>query len=248
MHRFFLPPGSISGEEVHFPAETARQIHHVLRLQPGQDVIVLDNLGGEFTVSLTRVDARQVSGQVSARRPVSSEPDIHLTLYIALTQREKFELILQKCTEIGAAAFVPVISARSLVQDPAEANRKLPRWQAILREAAEQSSRGRIPDLAQPLRFEDAIRTAGSSHDLALIPWEQEAVLSLHAAIARAALPAAPRLAVLIGPEGGWAVKEVELARQHHWLPVTLGPRILRMETAALVSAALILLAPPAGN
>ncbi len=240
MHRFFLPPTSFQPGSVSFPPDLAHQITSVLRLSPGQTVIVLDGQGREYEIELTQVDRSQTAGRILSDRPAAGEPPIRLTLYLALSRREKFEWMLQKCTEVGASAFVPVITSRTLVQDSRDAAKKLERWQRILREAAEQSRRGRIPDLHPPLRFDAAL--AGAHHDLKLIPFEGEHTVSLRQALGPLPLvQGESSAAVFIGPEGGFSDEEILAARQSGFQPITLGRRILRMETAAVVAAALLI-------
>jgi 16S rRNA (uracil1498-N3)-methyltransferase len=240
MHHFFLPPENIQADIVQFPPDTARQMALVLRLQPGEHVIALDGLGMEYEVELLQVSRAGVQGRVMDRRPARGEPAARITLYLALTQREKFEWMLQKCTEVGAAAFVPVISSRSLVQERGDAAKKLERWGRIVREAAEQSQRGIVPEVREPVRFDAALRE-GASYHLRLIPWEGEHATGLRQALAGLQNISSPTLAVFIGPEGGFSAEEIEAARGTGFQPVTLGKRILRMETAAVVAAALIL-------
>jgi 16S rRNA (uracil1498-N3)-methyltransferase len=181
-----------------------------------------------------------VHGQVVAVHPAGGEAAARITLYLALTGREKFEWMLQKCTEVGAAAFVPVISSRALVQDGRDAAKKLERWERIVREAAEQSRRGILPPVHPPLAFEAALQRA-QPDALRLIAWEGEHSLTLRAALAPSKAAPAPTIAVFIGPEGGFSEAEIEAARAAGVQPVTLGERILRMETAAVVAAALVL-------
>jgi 16S rRNA (uracil1498-N3)-methyltransferase len=240
MHRFFLPPDHFKTDTISFPPDTARQMALVLRLQPGERVIALDGLGMEYEVELLQVSRTGVQGRVTDRRAVRGEPAARITLYLALTQREKFEWMLQKCTEVGAAAFVPVISSRSLVQERGDAAKKLERWGRIVREAAEQSQRGIVPEVRAPVKFEAALQD-GSSYHLRLIPWEGEQAAGLRQALAGLQNASSPTLAVFIGPEGGFSAEEIEAARGAGFQPVTLGRRILRMETAAVVAAALIL-------
>jgi 16S rRNA (uracil1498-N3)-methyltransferase len=173
MHHFFLPPDQFRTDTISFPPDTARQMALVLRLQPGERVIALDGLGMEYEVELLQVGRAGVQGRVMDRRPARGEPAARITLYLALTQREKFEWMLQKCTEIGAAAFVPVITSRSLVQERGDAAKKLERWGRIVREAAEQSQRGIVPEVRAPVKFEAALRE-GLAYHLRLIPWEGE--------------------------------------------------------------------------
>ncbi len=242
MQRFFLTPDCITETTVTFPEDISHQIRHVLRMQPGDPVIVLDNRGSEYDVTLLEPSGKQVQGQVTAKRPAPGEPEVELTLLLCLSQREKFEVMLQKCTELGASGFLPVISSRSLVQSGKDFDKKLVRWQRILTEAAEQSGRGRVPTLQAPVKLEEALRFAEGTPILRLIPHTQGNSHSLRQALgANEGSGAGCRAAVLIGPEGGFSEAEVESAIQAGFTPVTLGPRVLRMETAAVAVTALVM-------
>jgi 16S rRNA (uracil1498-N3)-methyltransferase len=238
MHRFFLPTTSIQSGQVTFTEAVSRQMAQVLRLKADAMVIVLDGTGNEYQVRLTSVDTHSSEGWIESTSTCLSEPKTQVTLYLCLTQREKFEWILQKCTEVGVTVFVPVISSRSLIQDPREVENKFERWQRILQEAAEQSHRGRVPVLEKPLNYSAAVKQASSSNACCLIPWEEETSLSLRDAMKS---HNSDQVVLLIGPEGGFSKEEVDLACQHGFSSVTLGKRILRMETAAVVASALVL-------
>lgn len=238
MHRFFLPPESFSSGEVTFPPEQARQIARVLRLKPGLQVWALDGCGMEARVELTQVEASQVHGQIIAQQPALGEPRVELMMYLCLSQREKFEWMLQKCTEVGAVSFVPVISSRSLVQSAAETEHKRERWERILQEAAEQCGRGKVPQLQAVMNFPKALETARASGARCILPWEEERSCSLQQALS-GEKPA--RVALLIGPEGGFSEEEAAEAVRAGFQLATLGRRILRAETAAVVAAALTL-------
>lgn len=244
MHRFFVPTSNIEKAAVYFPMEISRQIATVLHLRAGNQVIVLDNAGNEYEVALEIVAPRTTEGRILSSRAAEGEPRTRLTLYLGLTQREKFEWMLQKCTEIGAVEFVPVITSRSLVQSSEESRSKLDRWRRILKEASEQSGRGRIPTLAAPLRLNEALEQFQSQSIPGLIAWEEEKSMRITPAldaIRQAEGETNPRLALFIGPEGGFAEEEIIQARAAGLVPVTLGKRILRMETAAIAAAAIIL-------
>lgn len=238
MHRFFLPPDSFVSDEIHFPEAVARQIANVLRLKPDSEVIVLDGKGMEFKVQLLEVAARQVNGRILSAQAAQGEPLTRVKMLLCLTQREKFEWMLQKCTEIGASSFVPVISSRSLLQSVSEAQSKYERWQKILCEAAEQSHRGRIPALEPVLKFSQLAASQPDPAVCRLIPWEDEKGTPLRQALTQSN---AAEVEILIGPEGGFSADEVQQAKTAGFIPVTLGPRILRMETAAMTAAALVL-------
>lgn len=220
-----------------FPAETAHQIRRVLRLRTGERIVCLDNQGGECFVELMEITDDQVKGHVLERQPASGEPAVQLHMLLCLAQREKFEWMLQKCTEVGASEFTPVLSSRSLVQDPRSLENKYTRWMKILQESAEQSGRGMIPRLHRPEPIEAALRQTISHSDLCLLAWEGEKARRLIAALEGQKRNA--RVTELIGPEGGLSTAEADLAAGMGWETVSLGRRILRMETAAVVSAAL---------
>ena len=237
MHRFFVDPQNFTGDRVVFPAEMAHQIRNVLRLRVDSAVVVLDNSGAEYEVLLRQVDKQQVVGEAVAKRPSPNEPTVHLTLYQSLMKRDKFEWVLQKGTEIGVSQFVPVVTRRSLVQDVDIQANKQARWHKILTEAAEQSRRGRVPTLQPPQTLAQVL--AEHPTQPGLIAWEEEGSLSVRGALREGERPS--HISLFIGPEGGFVAEEVEAAQAAGIRAITLGKRILRAETAALVAAALVL-------
>lgn len=241
MHRFFIPQahGYNVGQTLVLPEEPAHQVRHVLRMRPDDQILVLDNQGRQYTVTLEKVTRDVVFGEVTAQAAASGEPSVHLTLYQAWLKRDNFEWILQKGTELGVARFVPVVTRRSVIRETAVKPNKLSRWQRIITEAAEQCGRARLPELAEPLTLEDAFAQAQRS--LAFIPWEEAQSGSVRQALATASAASAPEIALFIGPEGGFDPEEVAAAQENGIRPVTLGPRVLRSETAAIVAAALFL-------
>lgn len=228
MHHFFV--NDLRSERAIFSDEQAHQIAHVLRMRPGERVKVLDNAGWQYVAELAEV-GRRVTAVLRQKQPAANEPSSQLTLYQALLKRDNFEWVLQKGTEIGVSRFVPLITARTVAHLP----KKSDRWQRILTEAAEQSRRGRIPELAAPLPLAEAWPAAATA-DLALLPWEDATEQTIPQAL-QGIRPSS--IAIFIGPEGGWTETEVRDGRGHGLIPVTLGPRILRAETAAIVATAL---------
>ena len=244
MHRFFLPPEHFVQHQVTFPPPQARQIRQVLRLSPGQRVVALDDLGWAYELELVEVSPSAVHAWVVRKFPAPGEPRTHLTMLVCLSQREKFEWILQKCTEVGVSAFVPVLSARSLVRSASQVENKLERWHSILREAAEQCGRGRIPVLHSPLSVVDAMQIVdpgGCPPNLKLMAWEAEPSVSLTHALQKCDPDKPQHVHILIGPEGGFTPEEASLAQNMGYHIISLGSRIMRMETAAIVSAAITL-------
>jgi 16S rRNA (uracil1498-N3)-methyltransferase len=241
-YRFFVAPEALRGDEVVLADEAlARQLAQVLRLAPGDQITLLDGAGMRYRVEISALTRAGLRGRILDRAEEHGEARAHVTLYQALARAERFELVLQKATELGVAAIVPLASERSSVE-ASEAGRKYERWGRIVREAAEQSRRARLPTLEAALLFEEACARAAEA-ELALLLWEGEAE-ALGAVLRRqlAAGTGPPaRAAILSGPEGGWSAREVAVAREHGIVPVSLGPRTLRAETAPLVALSLVL-------
>ena len=239
MNRFFVDPNDIQGDDVHLSKAQVHQIYHVLRLRTGDRIVVLDNAGSEFEVELAAPSPRQVEGRILARRAAQGEPDVDLVLHQGLLARDKFEHVLQKGTEVGVKRFVPVITERSIVQDSrAFTNDRVERWQRIITEAAEQSGRGLIPQLRPPIRLEQALAEHGGV-DVHLMGCPGPGGQSLHAVLATTPRPKA--VSLCIGAEGGFTEREVDLARSAGWKVFSLGRRVLRTETAAVVASGLVL-------
>jgi len=241
-HRFFIPPEWLTGNAVAIAGPQAHQIARVLRMRPGDRLVVLDDSGWEFEVHLLAVQPELVRGEVVSQRLAAGEPHTHITLYQGMLKSDRFEFVLQKGTELGIGQFVPLVTARTVALDRDAPGKKHPRWQSIIQEAAEQCRRGRKPALRPAMPFAQACEEASRFTGLKLLPWEEESQTSLRSAL-RAADPASKEAAVhlFVGPEGGLTQDEVDMARGFGLLPVTLGRRILRAETAGLVAVAAIL-------
>ena len=161
MHRFFLLNHSLAVNQPVDLSPIRHQLHQVLRLQLGDRIVLLDGQGGVFTTQITHLDAKQGTGLILEQTAVTTEPQTHITLYQCSLKADKFEWVLQKGTELGAASFVPVISERSIVRPAAALEKKYNRWQKIVLEAAEQSGRGRLPSLKPPLTLTEAGKQCG---------------------------------------------------------------------------------------
>ena len=243
MNRFFVSPDRIAGKDIVFPADLTHQILHVLRLKDGDWVEVLDNRGQGFRVLLVfKEDESQVFGEIQEKIPVISEPSVKITLYFGLSNREKIEWIIQKGTEIGVSAFSPFISQRTLVRSSSISEKRRVRWERIVREAAEQSKRFRLPELNSPEALDTCFSIAQQLHDLNFIAWEgapsdgQKLNEKLKDFKGKT-------VGLFVGPEGGFSEGEVKRAQEAGFRVVSLGKRILRMETAAIVFPALVLFA-----
>jgi 16S rRNA (uracil1498-N3)-methyltransferase len=238
--RFFVAPAVLADPtQVVLPPEVANQARAVLRLRPGDTVTLLDGTGDAAEVRLTAISREAVVGQIISLGPVRTEPRTQLILYQGLLKAAKFEWIAQKGTELGIAALVPVLCARSVVEAVSAA--KLARWRTILTEAAEQSDRGRVPTLQTPMTLTDALTTLPSGATT-LLAYEDLARTTTPAPSIAQALQASPAtVRIFIGPEGGFTSAEIALAQAQGVQLVTLGPRILRAETAAIVAMTLIM-------
>ena len=233
MHRFFLPPDAFRGDQVTFPPDIARQIRSVLRLHRGEEVLALDGRGNAFRVALTHVEKGQAGGRILERMVAGGEPAGELVLCQAISKGERFEWVLQKGTELGVTTFQPIITKRTLRRQPGEGRWK--RWRRIIREAAEQSGRGKLPLLLTPISFDEALAGVQGMGILPAVMAEQPV---------RAALDAASwPVTLFVGPEGGFEPEEVVKARSAGVMTVTLGPRILRTETAAIALVTLTMAA-----
>lgn len=239
-YRFFVPASCFDGDQVEInDPDLARQIGTVLRLGAGDQIVLLDGSGSQSIVRLSEVGKGRVRAIVEQQSLAGGEPQLALTLYVGLMRAERFEWLLQKGTELGVTAFVPVLCERS-ISDGAIGTAKLARWQRIIREAAEQCRRGRLPQLELPISFEQACVAAASSGH-ALLLWEGQGAQPIGAVLRALPGQTAPAISLLSGPEGGLTDAEHSQASRHAVIPVTLGPRTLRAETAPLAAAAVAL-------
>ncbi len=246
MNRFFLEKSPDRQGQVTFASEDRSHIARVLRLRPGDSVLAVFG-GAEYQVELTQVGAGGVTGLVRAELRPHREPEIRVTLVQGLPKGDKMETIIQKGTEIGAAAFWPAQAERSVVKlDRGKAAGRRERWQKVAREAAQQSGRLTVPEVLPVGDLSEILAEIGRCRALALMLYEGEPAVGL-----RQALEQLSRTAVgaeglrecflVIGPEGGLTEAEVAVARQAGIIPATLGPRILRTETAGPAALAAIL-------
>lgn len=237
IHRFFIAEPVIANKQITLPGEISHQITKVLRLHPQEKIVVFDKTAREHEITLTVIDYRETMGIVENIQQNTAESETKVVLYQALIPREKFEDVLEKTTEIGVSTFVPLETARTLVRKKDVDEKKQNRWQKIIQEATEQSERGVLPSLLEPLSFFEAIQQA-AQQGKALIAWERgEDMQSSLDTFSQEK----QTISIFIGPEGGFTKEEIAFAKDNGITPVTLGKRILRSETAAVVFASLVL-------
>lgn len=234
-HRFFVEPNCIRKDHVLLKGPVSWQISRVLRAKIGQEVVVLDNSGWEYSVILEKVMDGEVLGVISGKNVTDGEPDVLLTLYQAVLKADRFEYVLQKGTELGVSKFVPLVCERSIprIGGNSKSTERDKRWRRIILEAAEQSNRSRLPVLSQSQPFRMATESVSGP---AMILWERELDMSIHLFLSEKLNQSSKEINIFTGPEGGFTMEEVRNAEMNAVEPVTLGKRILRSETAAIAS------------
>ncbi|HEV2828598.1 MAG TPA: 16S rRNA (uracil(1498)-N(3))-methyltransferase [Pyrinomonadaceae bacterium] len=242
--RFFAPVSAFDSDfaNVSLAQDEARHLREVLRLKAGDEVYVFDGKGKEFhcRIEESRRDTAQlkVIAEIAPARP---ESPLALTLAVALLKGEKFDLVVQKATELGVVRVVPVVTklADIRLRDESDAAKRVARWQRIALEAAKQSGRAVVPDVGAPVSFATLIHQAGNEPRASRLMFSERDGQSLKDAMSRLTSKP-PDLTALVGSEGGWVDEELETARQAGWTIVTLAGRTLRAETAAIAVAVLL--------
>ena len=244
MQRYFIAPEQFAESRSRITGEDAHHILNVMRAKAGEQLIVSDGLGREAIATITALSKAEVTVEVGERRDALSEPKLAITVAQAMPKGDKMETVIQKGTEIGAGRFIPFMSERTIVQyDAKKEGKRLERWTKIAKEAAEQAHRGRIPAI-EPVRSWKGLLQTVSSFDAVFLCYEKETNLELRAQLNRLKANqgnGTVSVMVVIGPEGGFSEKEIEEAEAAGCRTISLGKRILRTETAALVALSCIL-------
>lgn len=233
--RFHAPPSAFTQTTVTLATDEARHLRDVLRLKPGDEVYVFDGLGHEFrsTVSNVRRDAAElrIDAEVDPAKP---ESQLQLNLCVALLKGEKFDLVVQKATELGVTKVTPLITQHADIhlRDASDATKRVARWLRIALEAAKQSGRAFVPEISRPVAFAEALEVEGMGVMFSERGGDQWETLVNQ--------PLTRTVMALVGSEGGWSDEEIEAARARDFHVVTLGGRILRAETAAIAVAVLM--------
>ena len=237
--RLHIPQALSAGLVLDLPEGAARHVQ-VLRLQPGDALLLFDGRGGQWTAEVLAMGRRQVSARVLAHQPLDCELPRAVTLALGMPANERMDTLVEKATELGAARIVPLLCERSVLRLAGErAERKAAHWQAIAVAACEQSGRNRVPEVAVPLALKDWLAQDAAASASAL-----RGVLSLDAGAQAlgqwlaAAAPAPQPLTLLSGPEGGLSPAELALAAARGFRPISLGARVLRADTAPLAALA----------
>lgn len=237
--RFFVSSDQITDTTAAIRGDVARQIYRVLRLRPGDAICLLDGSGLEYDAEIVSLSKDEVTATIKDSRQCDLEPRVRLTLAVCLPKSDRMELIVQKGTELGISECIVVDSERVVSRPSASAlEGRLTRWRRIAAESAEQSGRAVAPEVSGPVSVGDLARLV-AGHDLALVAWEEERRTSL-GHVLRESRPARSAL-VVIGPEGGLAGGEVENLTTAGAKSVSLGKRLLRVDTAAIAACAIVM-------
>ena len=246
--RFYAPPTSFGPDEksARLGSEETRHLRDVLRLHPGDEIYVFNGAGREFhcSVEVVAKDSTELR-VISEVEPAHSESPLHLTLAVALLKGEKFDLVIQKATELGVKRIMPLVTERGDVRlrHNDDALKRVARWRRIASEAAKQAGRALVPEITAPLKLRSLLMSPGKETQPGMesvhLMFAECSGTSLEGAMKSSARKPTEVVA-LVGPEGGWTDEELELARAGGWQIVTLGGRTLRAETAAIVAATLL--------
>lgn len=236
--RFYCPGPFAAGRPVALPAQAAHHALRVLRLRPGDEVVLFDGMGGEWPGHMMEAarGGQELQVMPSAWRDVERESPLKLTLAQALAAADKMDWVVQKAVELGAAAIVPIEAARSVVRLSSErAEKRLLHWRQVMMSACEQCGRNRLPTIASLLDLPHYLAQPAGENETRLL-------LSPHQGQRLSTLPRpAGGVTLLVGPEGGFAKEEERAARSAGFQAVALGPRVLRTETAGIAAIAAIM-------
>ena len=243
MHHFFTEPSQIGEREIILTGPDVNHIKNVLRMCPGEEILISDGQGTDYRCKLAVINDTSVTASILWRLDGNAELPSQITLFQGLPKGDKLEFIIQKCVELGVSRIVPVHTRRTIVKlDEKKEQARRKRWMAISESAAKQSGRGVVPEIGAMIDFSEALREAAAL-DVCLIPYELATGMEQTRKVCANIRPG-QSIGIFIGPEGGFEEEEVRKAVAEGAEPITLGKRILRTETAgmALISVLAYLL------
>jgi len=238
MRKIFVDKEKIKENFAYIEGKDTHHIINVLRLKKGDEIVISDG-STEYQTSIYGVEKNRVILFLESKLQSNTESSIEIALFQGLPKSDKMELIIQKCTEIGVKKFIPIITRYSVVDiKNSNLNKKIERWNKISREACKQSGRTSLPEICMPISFEEALKQI-EEFDLCIIPYEKEKTLKLKEVLD--GVKNIKKVAIFVGPEGGFSEEEVDLALRYSAKLVSLGPRILRTETAAISVCSIVM-------
>lgn len=243
MNKFFVEPSKVITEDNTIIIDSSIDVKHiikVLRMNEGQQLLISNSIGKDYLCEIVSMDKSNINCRIIRDDLKSNESPINITLFQCLPKGAKMEMLLQKNVEVGVSRFIPVASKRCVVklEDKKKTKNKVDRWNKIVREAAMQSKRSLVPFVENPINLKE-IEKITSELDILLVPYEDEDMRYIRDLdISR---EGSSNVGIVIGPEGGFASEEIEYLKSIGGEIVTLGPRILRTETAGIVASSLVL-------
>ena len=242
MQHFFIEPSQAEGEWIRLNGSDVNHMKNVLRMHAGERVTVSDGAGKTYQCVIDSYEDKEAVLKIESQEESSTELPSRIYLFQGLPKQEKMEWIVQKSTELGAAAIAPVAMIRSVVKlEGKDAAKKTERWQKIAREAVKQCARVNAPEVKMPRKLA-AMKDELNALDVLIVPWEDARDGSIADCLAPFKAKERVSIGILIGPEGGIAPEEAEwLTHEAGAKLVTLGPRILRTETAAIASQTIVM-------
>lgn len=246
MSRFFVEPENIG--EKNIIIDNREDLHHmmkVLRLSAGDEIEVSDSVEWEYTAELLYLDSDSAEARIIDKQRFTTEPEVQVTLFQGIPKQGKMETIVQKCVELGVHAVIPVFMDRTVVVDKGNFGKKVQRWQKVSDEAVKQCKRGLIPQVFDPMKMPEVLTTFGV-FDLMLFPYENEDGTTIKDVLRKVResnewLEGRKRIAVIIGPEGGFSDKEAADIVAAGGRSVSLGKTTLRTETAGMATLAMVM-------
>lgn len=242
MYKFFINEEQIKENTIKITGEDVNHIKNVLRLEVEERICICSKeTSKSFNCKITSLEKDEVRCEKLEEILETTEPNTYIHIFQGLPKADKFEWIIEKCTEIGVKEITPVIMKRTIVKlDEKDKDKKLSRWQKVAEVAAKQSKRDCILNVNPIINFQNIFEKI-KDYDILLVAYENEKENTLKSVITKLKNKENLKIAVLIGPEGGIDENEINLCKENNFMPVTLGKRILRTETAPLVIASNIL-------
>lgn len=238
MSRFFVTQNQIGDENIIInKKQDVQHIKNVLRLTEGSKIDVSDSIMWEYKGEIINIDKDEVQVKILDKQHFSREPDTKITLFQSLPKQKKMDEIIQKSIELGVFEICPVFTSRSLIDEKTDMKNKVERWNRIAAETVKQCQRGNVPSVCEPMNFDNLIKYL-AAFDLVLFPYENESDTSIKTCLRH--LDTDPeKIAIIIGPEGGFSDDEAEQLINHNAHSVSLGKTILRTETAGPAAIAM---------
>lgn len=237
MRRYYVSPQDVRGNRIYIKGPEAHHIVHVMRLTVGDTVIIFDDTGNEYVATIEKKSRGDLVAMIKEMRCMKETKAFKITLAQALPKGNKMDYIIQKCTELGIETIIPLLTARTIITlDEKKKLSRQDRWRKIAREASKQCGRVALPQIGEPKRFEEVL-TSVKDFDLSIIPCLEGKRKDLKSLLRG---NKSDGVIVFIGPEGDFTTEEIRMAEKAGCIPVSLGPMILKSDTAAVVSIAIL--------